>query len=557
MFQEARVSTQRIQAFLALEDFHPVEQKPEILEKSEIAMEPIGANAERKPLIRNGQSELTEQWCELQPHNPKTLVELSNYSSSWARPNADIYLLDDPLSAVDAAVGRFIFDKCICEYLRDRVVILVTHQLQFIGRANEILLMRDGEVVLQGTLKQLKESNSKLVHQLIQVLNRFSKDMHTMDESLAFVFFEFVLGMLGVLGTVGVIFLANPRMNMNSAAFSLSLTTSRWFAVQIDWIVAGFVSFVAFACAFASGDFLPGEVALMLVYAVQLTGFFSWIMRQSAEMQNGMVSVERILNMCALPSEHLDKGHMQTPSGWPSKGEIRFDNFSLRYDDSLALREITANIDGNQKVGVVGRTGAGKSSLLKALFRMNKVSTGRIFIDGVDINCLQLRELRSHLAIIPQEAVSELSGTLLAEVQEGGANFSVGQRQLFCLARALLRNSKILVIDEATANVDPHTDELIQKTIRRQFANSTVLTIAHRLHTIMDSDRVMVLKDGRLIEFAHPYELLKKPHSQLSALVKETGRDTAAQLLEVARRSHANANQADGAVPQAETVPRE
>ncbi|CAJ0569827.1 unnamed protein product, partial [Mesorhabditis spiculigera] len=461
---------------------------------------------------------------------------------------ADIYLLDDPLSAVDAAVGRFIFDKCICEYLRDRVVILVTHQLQFIGRANEILLMRDGEVVLQGTLKQLKESNSKLVHQLIQ-------------------------------------------MNMNSAAFSLSLTTSRWFAVQIDWIVAGFVSFVAFACAFASGDFLPGEVALMLVYAVQLTGFFSWIMRQSAEMQNGMVSVERILNMCALPSEHLNKGHIQTPSGWPSKGDIRFDNFSLRYDDSLALREITANIDGNQKVGVVGRTGAGKSSLLKALFRMNKASTGRIFIDGVDINCLQLRDLRSHLAIIPQEpvlfvgtvrrnldpfkeysdealwtaldqvelkeAVSELSGTLLAEVQEGGANFSVGQRQLFCLARALLRNSKILVIDEATANVDPHTDELIQKTIRRQFANSTVLTIAHRLHTIMDSDRVMVLKDGRLIEFAHPYELLKKPHSQLSALVKETGRDTAAQLLEVARRSHANANQADGADPQAETVPRE
>ncbi|CAJ0563663.1 unnamed protein product, partial [Mesorhabditis spiculigera] len=106
-------------------------------------------------------------------------------------------------------------------------------------------------------------------------------------------------------------------------------------------------------------------------------------------MQNGMVSVERILNMCALPSEHLDKGHIQTPSGWPSKGGIRFDNFSLRYDDSLALREITANIDGNQK----------------ALFRMNKASTGRIFIDGVDINCLQLRDLRSHLAIIPQEPV--------------------------------------------------------------------------------------------------------------------------------------------------------
>ncbi|CAJ0915429.1 unnamed protein product, partial [Mesorhabditis belari] len=739
---------------------------------------------------------------------------------------ADIYLLDDPLSAVDAAVGRFIFDKCIRQYLKEKVVILVTHQLQFVGKADEIVLMKDGAVAVQGTPKELRESNSKIVLQLMhetartygvrrsvsvssghsnepeefdeeevfdenfgpkleeiqgtsepsgqieedraegavpwsvywryitamgtcqiipallftffvqilfnftdfwlnlwttasekvmkltnitaveeipdfkdninffghhislsldgymwifavtstivvissvlrcvwvrlletvasetlhkemfhavvntetefydtnpigRVLNRFSKDIHTMDEPLAFVFFEFILGVLAIIGSVAMIFFVNPwifliciplcllfwvvralylatsrdvkrleaitrsplythissvmqvihdyhgKMNINSAAFILTLTTSRWFAVQIDLIVTLFVSFVAFACVLSPMVFSSGEVALMLVYAIQLTGFFSWIMRQSAELQNGMVSVERIVNFCGLPNEHAEEGLTKIPAHWPSQGEIKFDNFSLQYRDvnQFALQEISVQIASHQKIGVVGRTGAGKSSLLRALFRMNKKSTGKIYIDGVDIASIPLRDLRAHLAIIPQEpvlfvgtlrrnldpfnehsdedlwtaleqvelkdAVAELNGKLQAEMNEGGANFSVGQRQLVCLARALLRNSKILVIDEATANVDLQTDALIQKTIRKRFAESTVLTIAHRLHTIMDSDRVMVLQDGRVVEFDHPYLLLSNPESTFSALANETGRDTAAQLLSVAKATY-------------------
>lgn len=217
----------------------------------------------------------------------------------------------------------------------------------------------------------------------------------------------------------------------------------------------------------------------------------------------------------------------------------------------------------------MGRTGAGKSSLIQSLFRLAE-NEGQILIDDVDVGSIGLHDLRKKISIIPQEAVlfsgslrfnldpfdertdnelwnsleqvelkavvSALSGGLDSKVLDGGSNFSVGQRQLLCLARAILRNNKILILDEATANVDSETDRLIQQTIRRNFADCTVITIAHRLHTVMDSDKVLVVDAGEIVEFDHPFELIKKSGGFFKHLIDQTGSPTAIALTLIAKK---------------------
>lgn len=253
-----------------------------------------------------------------------------------------------------------------------------------------------------------------------------------------------------------------------------------------------------------------------------------------------------------------DKAY-RPPASWPKEGAISFRNLSLRYREGLplVLNGVSADIKPSEKIGVVGRTGAGKSSLMLALFRIVEYSGGSIIIDGEDISQLGLRDLRSSLAIIPQEAtlfsgtirsnltpfglhddnilwdvlgkvgmkdqVQQMPNQLDAPVSEFGENISVGSRQLICLARAILRKNKVLVMDEATANVDFETDAFIQKTIRKMFKDVTVLTIAHRINTILDSDRVMVLDKGQIIEFDNPQKLLSNPKSVFFSLAKEGG----------------------------------
>lgn len=217
---------------------------------------------------------------------------------------------------------------------------------------------------------------------------------------------------------------------------------------------------------------------------------------------------------------------------------------------------------------MVGRTGAGKSSIVQSIFRLAH-NEGQILIDGIDTASIGLHDLRKKVSIIPQDpilfsgtlrynldpfgersddemwaaleqvelksVVTELRGAIDCQVQDGGSNFSVGQRQLICMARAILRNNKILILDEATANVDSQTDALIQETIRNRFADCTVITIAHRLNTIMDSDKVLVLDAGKIMEYGHPFELIEQSNGFFKQLLDQTGAATAATLTLIAK----------------------
>uniref|UniRef100_A0A8C8H1I1 Multidrug resistance-associated protein 4 n=1 Tax=Oncorhynchus tshawytscha TaxID=74940 RepID=A0A8C8H1I1_ONCTS len=742
--------------------------------------------------------------------------------------DADIYLLDDPLSAVDAEVGRHLFEQCICGILKNKPRILVTHQLQYLQAANQILVLKEGHVVARGTYSELQHSgvdftsllkrdeeeepqtnnnhsvvkhafsqnsisshtssmhsvkdgadqlpvcpnpthflsteesrsegnigaslyfkylnagasilvmlgtvllsliaevayvlqdwwlaywageqeklniNSTMIVQnglnitqeldlcfymgiyagltlasvifgfvrsllmfnvlvkaaqslhnrmfisllrtpvrffdinpIGRILNRFSKDIGQLDSMLPITFVDFsqlILQNIGVVAVAAAVmpwilipvvplliiflflrryFLQTSRdvkrlesttrspvfshlssslqglwtirafraeerfqntfdtyQDLHTESWFLFLVTSRWFALRLDGICAAFVTVTAFGCLFLRDGLEAGAVGLVLSYAVTLLGNFQWTIRQSAEMENMMTSVERVVEYTELESEAPWETQKHPPPEWPSQGLITFDRVSFSYssDGPVVLKDMKAMFRPKEKVGIVGRTGAGKSSLVSVLFRLAEPE-GRIYIDGVLTSEIGLHDLRQKMSIIPQDPVL-FTGTMrknldpfhqhtdedlwnaLQEVQlksvveelpnkmetvlaESGSNFSVGQRQLVCLARAVLRKNRIIIIDEATANVDPRTDELIQKTIRDKFRECTVLTIAHRLNTIIDSDRILVLGAGMIQEFDEPYVLLQNQESALYRTVQQMGKAEAASLLESAKQ---------------------
>ncbi|XP_070786421.1 ATP-binding cassette sub-family C member 4-like isoform X1 [Enoplosus armatus] len=771
--------------------------------------------------------------------------------------DADIYLLDDPLSAVDAEVGRHLFEQCICGLLKNKPRVLVTHQLQYLKAADQIVVLKEGHMVAKGTYTELQQSgldftsllkkeeeeeqqqqqppqdihardrtlsqnsvlsqtssvhsvkdgdqlpaepvqavveesraqgtigvslyvkylraganvvillsvivvnilaqvayimqdwwlaywadeqeklnalnangtavqngqnvtaelntdfylgvyggltgatiifgfirNLALFHVLVRcaqslhnrmftailrtpvrffdinpigrVLNRFSKDIGQLDSNMPWTFVDFIQVFLQILSVIAVsvsvipwilipvlpllliflylrrYFLQTSRdikrlesttrspvfshlstslqglwtirafgaeerfqkafdahQDLHSEAWFLFLTTSRWFAVRLDGICSIFVTVTTFGCLLLRDRLDAGSVGLALTYSVTLMGMFQWGVRQSAEVENMMTSVERVVEYTELESEAPWETHKRPPPDWPSKGLVTFDRVSFSYseDGPLVLQNLKAMFRPKEKVGVVGRTGAGKSSLVSALFRLAEPQ-GKIYIDGVLTSEIGLHDLRQKMSIIPQDpvlftgsmrknldpfnqhtdeelwnalqevqlksVVEELPCKLETVLAESGSNFSVGQRQLVCLARAVLRKNRILVIDEATANVDPRTDELIQKTIRDKFRECTVLTIAHRLNTIIDSDRILVLDAGRIHAYAEPYTLLQDPGGIFYKMVQQTGKQEAAALLQAAKeaydsRSHpsisnGHAEAADGSLVIFETA---
>ncbi|CAG9863581.1 unnamed protein product [Phyllotreta striolata] len=365
------------------------------------------------------------------------------------------------------------------------------------------------------------------------------------------------------------------HQDLHSSAWYSFISTSRAFGYCLDLFCMVYITLVTFSFLLIGNENFGGNVGLAVTQAIGLTGMFQWGMRQSTELENQMTSVERILEYNNIEKEgQLESDpDKKPPASWPEKGKLEFRQLFLKYfpQDPFVLKDLTFLIQPKEKIGIVGRTGAGKSSLINALFQLTD-TVGDILIDDVNISGLGLHDLRSKISIIPQEpvlfsgtmrknldpfdefsdselwkvleevelkeAVENLAAGLNSKMSEGGSNFSVGQRQLVCLARAILRNNKLLVLDEATANVDPQTDGLIQHTIRSKFADCTVLTIAHRLNTVMDSDKVMVMDAGTMKEFDHPYKLLQNHDGIFYGMVQKTGKTMAESLHQIARRSY-------------------
>ncbi|XP_072936015.1 ATP-binding cassette sub-family C member 4-like [Epargyreus clarus] len=358
--------------------------------------------------------------------------------------------------------------------------------------------------------------------------------------------------------------------DIHTSTWSSYLASGVTLGFWLDFICVIYLAIVIIAfLVIDSKTIFSGNVGLAISQTLILTGMLQFGVRQTAEVISQMTSVERILQYTKIEREpQWEKGAKETPKGWPWSGRVEFRGCYMKYtpEDLPILKNLNLVIESGWKVGIVGRTGAGKSSLISSLFRLAIVE-GEVLIDGVDTGYLSLQELRSKISIIPQEPVLfsatvrynldpfnnydddqlwqaleavDLKAAIPAldfKVSEGGSNFSLGQRQLVCLARAILRGNRILVLDEATANVDPKTDEFIQKTIRKRFADCTVLTVAHRLNTIMDSDRVMVMDSGRLVEFDYPYKLLSNPESHFTKMVKETNDKMSSQLYQIAKKA--------------------
>uniref|UniRef100_A0A663N716 Multidrug resistance-associated protein 1 n=1 Tax=Athene cunicularia TaxID=194338 RepID=A0A663N716_ATHCN len=337
------------------------------------------------------------------------------------------------------------------------------------------------------------------------------------------------------------------KVDENQKAYYPSIVANRWLAVRLEYVGNCIVLFAALFAVIARNKLSAGLVGLSVSYSLQITAYLNWLVRMSSELETNIVAVERVKEYAEMEKEAEWSIEQTAPaSTWPKEGKVEFRGYGLRYreDLDLVLKNINVTINGGEKIGIVGRTGAGKSSLTLGLFRINEAAEGEIIIDGINIAKIGLHDLRFKITIIPQDPilfsgslrmnldpfdqhsdediwrslelahlknfVSSLPDKLNHECAEGGENLSVGQRQLVCLARALLRKSKILVLDEATAAVDLETDKLIQSTIKSQFEECTVLTIAHRLNTIMDYTRVLVLDRGEVVECGSPDHLLQE-----------------------------------------------
>ncbi|KAJ9182556.1 hypothetical protein P3X46_006540 [Hevea brasiliensis] len=331
-----------------------------------------------------------------------------------------------------------------------------------------------------------------------------------------------------------------------------------WLCFRLDMLSSIIFAFsLLFLISFRKG-IDPAIAGLAVTYGLNLNMIQAWMIWSICNMENTFISVERILQYMSIPSEPpLVIEENQPDYSWPSHGEVDIGNLQVRYAPHLplVLRGLTCTFPGGKKIGIVGRTGSGKSTLIQALFRIVEPAAGQILIDGINISLIGVHDLRSRLSIIPQDPtmfegtvrsnldpleeytdeqiwealdkcqlgdeVRKKEKKLDSTVTENGENWSMGQRQLVCLGRVLLKKSKVLVLDEATASVDTATDNLIQQTIRQHFSDCTVITIAHRITSVLDSDMVLLLSQGLIEEYDTPIKLLENNSSSFAQLVAE------------------------------------
>ncbi|GMF30484.1 unnamed protein product [Phytophthora lilii] len=355
---------------------------------------------------------------------------------------------------------------------------------------------------------------------------------------------------------------SSAKLDANHKIWYAQVYVSQWFSLRIQLVGSLLLLVVTSSLVLLHRQLSVAVIGLAFSYSLKIAANLEGIIRSLTRIETVMVSPERMQEYIEIDQEATYRNAIMDPPAqqeWPRDGSIVFDKVSFRYKQGgdLVLRNVSFTVGGGQKIGIVGRTGAGKSSLTMALFRIGELAAGRIIIDGVDVSKIGLKTLREKLSIIPQtpvllkgpmreyldpfdefsdedlwrsvrevglaERVCEAEAKLMMLVEENGENFSVGERQMLCMARALLRHSRIVVFDEATAAIDHETDQKLQRVIRTAFVNSTVLTIAHRLDTILDSDRILVLDGGQVVEFASPAELISKGQGHFFELVSEGG----------------------------------
>lgn len=374
-----------------------------------------------------------------------------------------------------------------------------------------------------------------------------------------------------------------------NAAYYLTFSNQRWLSVRLDAVGNALVFTTGILVVTSRFSVAPSIGGLVLSYILATVQMIQFTVRQLAEVENGMNSVERLRYYGTQLEEEAPLHTIEVRPSWPEKGEIVFDNVEMRYRDGLplVLKGLDMHVAGGERIGIVGRTGAGKSSIMSTLFRLVEISAGRITIDGVDISTVGLGDLRRRLAIIPQDPTlfrgtvrsnldpfgehtdlelwSALRQADLVDadgeppkssgagagannnneknnnvgttntgrdpgrihldtvVEEDGLNFSLGQRQLMALARALVRGSRIIVCDEATSSVDMETDDKIQATIASGFRGRTLLCIAHRLRTIIGYDRICVMDQGRIAELDTPLELWRREGGIFRGMCERSG----------------------------------
>ncbi|KAK6459277.1 P-loop containing nucleoside triphosphate hydrolase protein [Scheffersomyces xylosifermentans] len=356
----------------------------------------------------------------------------------------------------------------------------------------------------------------------------------------------------------------------NNRPFFYLWVANRWLSLRVDAVGSLVMLFTGIFVLLSVGKIDAGLAGLSLTYAIAFSESALWIVRLYANVEMNMNSVERLKEYFEVEQEPpYEIPETEPPASWPAEGRISVKDVSLRYSPELprVIKNVTFEVEPNHKVGIVGRTGAGKSTIITAFFRFLDAETGSIHIDGIDINSIGLRNLRQAITIIPQDPTL-FSGTIRsnldpfeqytdeqifealrrvnligrdetpntnsgenqnkffnldAPIAEGGGNLSQGERQLVCLGRSLLKNPKVILLDEATSSIDYKSDAMIQQTIRDEFSNSTILTIAHRLRTIIDYDKILVMDAGRVVEYDNPYVLIADKTSLFYSMCENSG----------------------------------